>query len=440
MRTLEQQIADYADYQDELHGPITVTELMEPATVMNAGRLRTQGWVVAVAVAAAVLLLGLASLLLLDIETPTDPAVDTPPATPTTLVEATPATLTTKEELTPLDGFVNGNWTYVEGTASQAYRVITLPQGAYAAVPLWEREEGVEYWHSSDGLDWEPWTDVDPIFLGNAVEWVVGDWAATWPAEGQTSPETVMTLWHYADNDWTVVAMSEDVQRWNQPSFDGDVALIPGLGKSEQFVWRADSGQAGLETLPWLVTPNNSEGMSLHDVDILALPNGGFAAYVKSYDRPGEDEFGWLQPPVNTWLSPDGLVWESFGAAPFTTQEAIGADIYRLGDRLVAVNAQGSADSFAYSFDGLAWEEGTGLNLPTDDTMEPDQLVTTSEGYLLYSGPFLMSTDNGQTWLQIPDYEDVNVESTGYFSIHGIAGDLIYHSQEDGLWIGRPSP
>lgn len=436
MKTLERQLADYGDQQREQHPPITVAELNELVTVLTpVGRRPRHGWAVAASVGAAVLLVGLASLLLLDTETSVDP-IDTPPSPPTTLVETTSTTATTEEESTPPVGFARVDWTYIDGSVDQAYRVIVLPEGGYAAVPLFVHLDPA-YWYSSDGVDWEPWADVDPVFSENSVEWVVGEWAATWPAEGQTSADTKMTLWHYEANGWNAVLVSEDVYRWNQPAVDGDVVLISGLGNSQQFVWRSEDGQAEIETLPWHVPPPNSEGMTLHDVDILALPDGGFAAYVKEYDRPGQP--GWLDPPVRIWTSSDGSEWEEYGTAPFANEQTLNASVYRLGDRLVVVYEQDPLpDNFAHSLDGLTWEDGIGLSLPTDDRIEPQELVTTAEGYLLYGQPFLLSTDNAQTWLRIPDHEDVDVPSTGYFSVGGIAGDLIYHSNEDGLWIGRP--
>ena len=63
-------------------------------------------------------------------------------------------------------------------------------------------------------------------------------------------------------------------------------------------------------------------------------------------------------------------------------------------------------------------------------------MASSSGGILMFMGPFMVSDDGGETWHPVPDHPEIDDAGFVGFSLHGIAGDLFYHSGDDGLWVG----
>jgi len=325
-------------------------------------------------------------------------------------------------------------WTQVVPAAvGEPFHVFELPDHSYVAAPADAHLAGSVLWHSPDGRSWTEQSQMDPLFSDNEVDWLVGDWAATWPLEGQTSETTHMQLWNHDRGTWTLVPTPDDITLFRPPTVSGETTLVAGLGSSRQILVRTTVNEPpSVVEPPWTV-PNDR-----HDADVVALHDGSFAAYVKRYDRPGEAEVGWLQSPVTIWTTTDGTDWVSRGDAAFADANPENATVYRFGEDLVAqvefYEPSNRSETWT-STDGVTWIPGAPPGMPPTDESSPRRMVATSSGLIIMDEPFAVSADGGTTWQSVPGHPESPDSDFIGFSIGGLAGELIYHSGDDGLWV-----
>jgi hypothetical protein len=362
---------------------------------------------------------------------------------PTTTTTSSPSTpLAVERTVIDFGDTHSVTWTQlVPAAVGEPFRVFELPSHSYVAAPADAHLAGSVLWNSPDGRAWTEQSHMDPLFSDHIVEWLVGDWAATWPLEGQTSETTNMQLWNHDRGAWTLVPTPDDITQFRPPTVSGETTLIAGLGSSRQILVRTTVTEPPSVLEPSWTVPKNRPGVPfiLHDADIVALRDGSFVAYVKRYDRPGEAEAGWLQSPVTIWTTTDGTDWVSRGDAAFADANLENATVYRFGEDLVAhveFHEPSNRSETWTSSDGVTWILGASAGMPPIEGSPPRTMIATSSGLIIADEPFAVSTDGGTTWESVPGHpESPDSDFTG-FSIGGLAGDLFYHSGDDGLWVG----
>lgn len=276
---------------------------------------------------------------------------------------------------------------------------------------------------------------VPPIAMWNPIAEIVEIWN---PASGDTLGEA------------KVVVAGDEVQFVDRLS--GDVLFTAtggGAYSVEQIVDHAQGGgeyvapggyvsNDGGETWVWVDFPWQ------HHADLLAVPDGGFAAVVVDY--------GWEEsqtnPPVQPtlWTSADGISWTDHRIPEFAVDDVLQIDVRSSDDGLLATVVTGSDDTSTYvSTNALDWEP---VDLPFPAWF---QEFETDFGIVVNAMPqsrelFWVSTDGGSVWYEVEGPPGSHEPSGAGYAGGGAAGDLLYvsvGSESPGgrtLWIGRFEP
>jgi len=188
--------------------------------------------------------------------------------------------------------------------------------------------------------------------------------------------------------------------------------------------------------------------------EVLAVPDGGFAAYEIVYDRGGNPE----APIVGStmWMSSDGRDWVSKSEMPFLDASAEHIFVREGPTQILAVVFTGIDGSLPIS--GGTWASSDGVTWSQVELPFPSYLIEQKtdfgwvamdfdEAFLAYSEfRFWVSTD-GVTWLEVegpPARPVLSVTDRGYTGF-GAAGSLLVGAvgNEIGsrlLWIGTFEP
>jgi hypothetical protein len=182
--------------------------------------------------------------------------------------------------------------------------------------------------------------------------------------------------------------------------------------------------------------------------EVLAVPDGGFAAYEIVYDRGANPEAPIVRSTM--WVSSDGRDWVSKGELPFRDASAEHIFVREGPTQILAVVFTGFDGSLPIvgvtwaSSDGVTW---TQVELPFhSEVIEQKTDFGWVAGDFEHWFQFWVSTD-GVTWLEVevpPARPVPSVADRGYSS-SGAAGSLMYGAvgNEIGprlLWIGTFEP
>jgi hypothetical protein len=184
--------------------------------------------------------------------------------------------------------------------------------------------------------------------------------------------------------------------------------------------------------------------------EVLAVPDGGFAAYEIVYDREGNPE-----APIERstmWMSSDGRDWVSKGELPFLDASAEHIFVRERPTQILAVVFTGFDGPLPVV--GRTWASSDGVTWSQVDLPFPSEVVEQKTDFGWVAGEsehwfqFWVSTD-GVTWLEVevPPARPVpgdNANGNGYTN-YGAAGSLMYGAVGNDigsrlLWIGTFEP
>lgn len=327
----------------------------------------------------------------------------------------------------------------VPASVGEPFRVFELPDGSYAAASGDGHPTGVGLLRSPDGRTWVEQPIEEELFPGHVVERLEGEWAATYPV-GDWQDSQNMTLWRHVDDQWQPIGAPDDIDRFDEPTVSGDTTLVAGIGAHRHVMIRSEGTEAAsVHEMPWVVfEPGEHE--NLDETAVVTLQDGSFMAFVNRYDRlhqdgadPDHQDYGW-GPAMNIWTSADGVIWAWQGVADFVDEGADAVYVIDRGDAIV-VTEENWPDSGPIrrrtwtSTDGVTWTPGT-------DKDYFGAATETSQGYLITGTEWMLSTDGGDSWITVPDHPEDPDSNFAGFSFGGIAGDLMYRSAGEGLWVG----
>jgi len=306
-----------------------------------------------------------------------------------------------------------------------------------------------------DGIDWtiswgmpvvEGPTAVLPLVGYGAIAWggdlgPEGDLGLTpvWDAESQTL--RVYNRWSDPPVATLRMAIVDDVVQFIDTTTGEVVHEIVGAPgfTAEQIrtdliagsltlggIWRSiDDGPFEFHEVPWHGTAT-----------IVAMPGGGFAAFVFQVDASGSQGIvsaGW-------WTSTDGVEWVDRGEPGFVS-DAGNIETVRVavvGDHFEARAAafDGSGLVGWASVDGVTWE-------PMDEPLAYDAyVVPTDFGYVASAfafGNHVWVSVDGEQWTEVPI--DGFVPDAAMYGSSGGLGDLVWVStgnlRDRAIWIGR---
>ena len=469
--SIEQQLAEYFERQNELHPEIAPDEVSGSA-VQATTSVPSKGspWFAAVAAAAVLLLVGVASVF--SISRPSGPpstiaaVVEEEPIT-TTIVEPDEPVVTTTAapplfeyvEMTPLavvaetttvtNEFGVVTWTrYAADGAVPQGEILFEPGVGYLAYPQFNDADpngadGVYEWRSDDAVTWQrrPLTE----FVGYDSVSIQPGWESTESGLGLWAMASSGDLTNYfveSGHTWKPVTLDISSRPAGEgaefsiirlgPVTSGDVTLFASTGfdgpNSDRVgdLWIAD--QDGV--LRWV--PNPTPGNQFdYGVPILPMPNGGFVIH----DELEEDH-------VTFWTSDDGASWTEVGTTEFPVEGQGGSTITAWPGGLRAYVQSETAPHYVMeSVDAVTWHEAP-ASTPLGET------PTTSFGYINYSfagvdGELILAASrDGITWEQIevpPDLAQPRISG----DYHGGAAGNIYYlviaaeSGELHYWTGR---
>jgi hypothetical protein len=438
MKTLEHQLADYGNRQQELHGPISAEELtvrlgridqtapVQPLHPMPqpARFRRPQGWLVAVGAAAAVFVLLGATALLFRV----------------TASEAPVATV-------PLiDNFSSLTWSRVPydeavfgGEGSQTISSVTAGGPGLVAVGS-DGGEGLgdaAVWVSPDGFTWSRVAHDEAVFGGedgqvmSAV--IVGGpglVAVGWDGQGilADNPNLDAAIWTSVDGyTWSRVPHEDDVfaGAWIDAVTVGGPGLVAvgGTGgynvDSDAAVWTSPDG------IIWSRVPHDEsvfggdDGQFISDVTVggpglVAVGSGGG---IGPWDHnTGTHAAVWTSVDGTTWSrvpNDDALLGTGSNPAPMLSVAAGGPGLVAVGSDFWAA---GRARTPVWtSPDGIIW-----TRVPDDETVRGVMLDVIGGGPGLVAvgcvcganawTPVVWTSVDGIAWTPIPD-DDAAVRS-----------------------------
>lgn len=424
---IELQLAEYCDHQDELHPAITPDEVTGPPVRVSTPVRRSPGaWRAGVAAAIVVLVIGSVGLYASQraADEPTDQ-----PTTVTTLVEGS-------GELAVAESFAQAR---SDGDA-ESVLVLLADDAVVSMGPASSKGEiAMEMrWQEATGLAFS-------FDRCESQDGSAGDAKARFSCFVSWTGAVAASLGHGTDSfEYSVEVADNKIVS----------AVLVDLGEYSATTWRPfltwmqenhDSEIAAMYTPEWhaVLTDESIELWTLRTAEFVAPPVTDMVSLGSPVDVVpivmtfGEDlSVTWIQ------LVP-GSVGEPFGVfeTPDGGLAAVGVDEH-LAELTFLYSADGwqwtqypTHDAF-FSEHPEPWSRSEWAAVWTDYESPPDGSVAElSNGYLI--SDMEVSTDGGATWFAIPDHP--NDDGPGGFSVHGTAGDLVYYSNDDGLWIGYVS-
>ncbi len=404
---------------------------------------------------AIVLFLGFLGLSLSAIRSAPPVPVDDPRPTTTGPFDLTGARLVDTAVGPSLDPTRTVKWANYDVPATSfgdphIVRVRHLASGGYVAHSV---DPGF-VWFSRDGSTWYDVSDQESVYSYGPF-WMDDEWALA-------STRSKTTILHRDGDEWEILA-SQRRFRFSRPVVSDGTTLFVGYGVDEDVLLIWDG--SGVETVdaPWVDLEEEVDGLGQNDLVVATAT--GFVGLVTRH----EGDLDWLSGPTELWTSADGREWTQAGEIPFAESDATGIKIAgggwtgagRASEPMVSMTrlaAEGAGPTTSYwtTSDGLTWTETDGpseagrspvdgYSFVAEDTDSatvwhgkawiPRQFGT---GLVLPGDPFTYSADQGETWLEVgPD--DLGGPLVP-FSENGIAGDILFSSGADGLWIGVSPP
>lgn len=462
MLDLDAQVREYIDATSE---PLTANELLreadqKPADLAPSRRSSTPGWLIAVAAAIIVLLLGLIPLLLANDEqttatTPSVPVPTTQPETVTTTqapapIEGSDLELTGVSAADRYDGPAPsidhgeppitvdspiGPITWVRYDSRYPGTVAPLHGGGYVARRTCFGCGDPVVWYTEDGREWIDWTDTETLYAKYNVYWVVGDWAVTYPL-GQDPAFVSDSLWHRSDGTWHEVALPEGASRVSRPVNSGGVDLLTVAGGPVDYIVASTGDRMVYNQASW-----PPQGGVESDIQVQLAPRGGFVA------------FSWA--PLEIWTSADGSDWTLIGDDPFDVPGVYGFATATIDDalwvELWSEAGEGAPTTYSYwtSTDAVDWTEAdppiapNGENRVREDhyNYRQNRPIDTPVGLIMSYGShpsYQASLDNGDTWVDVPGPPWVEENGQrGYEAGYQATRDFLIAADPNEGWVGH---
>ena len=439
MKTLERQLADYCEYQDELHGPLSVYEILGDSSStsdgsaaptrgrvhLNGTRANRFGWLVAGAAAVVVFaLIAFPGWL-----STGEPSVATPPAA--TTPDAGPSSFENLSWQVIDDPAVFGSGTVIYAvTASESLFVAVGAAPGEDPSPFCARRCGTSsdgsaaVWTSRDGTEWERVPHEESIFggPGGQAMWGVTAWEEGFIAVGVdgTSPGLG------GSPDWTpqeaAVWTSPDGVSWSRVPHDEEVFAGPG----RQEMWAVAASGAGLVAIGFdgegpMTGSQEDQAIWVSDDGIAWSQVFGFGvggmnaieATPSGYVGVGE------LSGAAVWTSDDGLNWSLTPDSPLDADGRFMASIARQGADYVAVSG---------AWDGreiVAWKSDDGVNWTFLSEVHP---ATGVERFT----PTAMAASNSGFVIAAND-------EMGIFSDSGVDTTAVWTSTDGVIWTRAES-
>lgn len=450
MLDLDRQLREFGSFVDEAVEPVRAAEITHrrPAPVLHPVRRN----LVIAGVAAAIVVLIIGAVVILDPFGSEGPFIEEPTTIPPTTTITTVATTAPEAPSTsttpPVVGPPDISWVRVESDAFVGSggpimeEVIAGGPGLIAVGASWSEQETGFVWHSTNGNTWSRVPHDEKVFgdasimavtaggpgfvaVGNAGGWDESGSAAVWVSEDGVTWSRVPhneTVFGgpglQAMYDVTVGGPGLVAVGWDNPLEEGSDASAA--------VWTSIDG------LTWDRVPHDEAvfgGPATHVMWAVATGEPGLVAV--GHDGAWSGSGGPGQPAA-VWTSPNGLTWtrvpdqEQLESGHPTTQTiqggdwAIMNDVIAGGPGFVAVGrvgwCSGACDETAAawtSVDGITWQRAQ---------VEHAQGITATDMYgVVESGDVLIgagwgsdpqsgtgtavvwtSTDGGETWMRQP--------------------------------------
>ncbi|MGI9586530.1 MAG: hypothetical protein ACR2N7_13165, partial [Acidimicrobiia bacterium] len=327
-----------------------------------------------------------------------------------------------------------------------------LPQGGYLAYAIM----GGLVWYSADGRRWVDVSHVESMY-SRFVEWNTGSLAGTtpdsWEARENGTEDDV--LWRRG-GDWWFELDTPPGSSFGRAAQAGGRSLIVattdgGTDVEDKYLIVGSGDEYVYVDAPWTVQAALDADDNRQQVQAFGTSNGTFALLVSNYRE--DDILGSAPDTTELWISEDGIDWSHIGEIPFLARGTTGSWTAETRSGIAVVVRQtgvgSTSNSYWTSHDGVTWTEADVTEpdlvwIPSESAgtltwhnFTPGSEITYGGGLIIAGDPFRYSPDGGSTWLDIGPAElDGPLVP---FSSNGIAGELLFSTAKDGLWIGVAS-